>query len=348
MTDDTPDARLIRKSRRLRLKLGVATAIIVAVVVATSVGGRPPPPRLPNPNGYDDLIRAGSLAKGDWPHKNMNRPDIAEIRPLVEANKAALDLARVGLGRECVVPIENSQEGLGKHIEAMRPIRMLSTLFQAEAMVLEADGRFLEASKTYRDQLALGQAITQGGMGNDMLMGSVFQTQGIAGLRRLRDRLPSEEITVLLRELESIEKRRVSLKDVEARWLAWYQGTHNPIMRMQFRWIGMEQTGRSGELTMARHGFDRAARSLRFLLAELAIHAYHEDKRAWPRSLQDLVPAYLASVPLDPVTGLPIDYPANPSGELTDDLSAIARPDGEIAPRGPSTPDGDPVDDRPD
>ena len=348
MTDVNADARPARPLRRLRLKLGALAAIVGAIVVATSVGGRPASPKLPNPNGYDDLIRAGSLAKGDWQHTNMARPDLAAFRSLVEANKAALDLARVGLGRECVVPIENTLEGVGKHIESVRPIFQLSRLFQAEGIVLEADCRFLDASKSYRDKLALGQAITQGAMGNDLQIGSVFQTQAVAGLRRLRDRLPIGEIPAILRELEALDERRVSLKDVDDRWLAWYQGAHNPFMRAKYRWNGLDKVGRAGEMSMARQGRERAARGLRFLLAELAIHAYHEDRKSWPRSLGDLVPTYLASSPLDPVTGLPIDYPVNSSGELTDDLSAIARPDGEITVRSPSSPEGDPVGDRPD
>jgi len=57
-------------------------------------------------------------------------------------------------------------------------------------IVLEADGRFLDASKTYRDKLAFGQAITQGGMGTDVQIGSVIQTQAVGGLRNLRDRFP--------------------------------------------------------------------------------------------------------------------------------------------------------------
>jgi hypothetical protein len=104
--------------------------------------------------------------------------------------------------------------------------------------------------------------------------------------------------------------------------------------------------GKSSELIMARQGRERSARSVRFLLAQLAIHASHEDTKAWPRSLGDLVPAYLASIPLESSTGLPIDYPVNASGELTDDLSAIARIDGEIVVRTVPPPDGDPGDDR--
>jgi hypothetical protein len=99
------------------------------------------------------------------------------------------------------------------------------------------------------------------------------------------------------------------------------------------RWNGIEATERANQKTLAAKGHEEAARSLRFLRVELAIHAHHLEKGTWPRSLGGLVPTYLARVPLDPANGQPLDYPANPQGELTDDLSSIARPDGEVGPK---------------
>lgn len=42
--------------------------------------------------------------------------------------------------------------------------------------------------------------------------------------------------------------------------------------------------------------------------AAAALAAYRRDRRRWPASLGDLVPGYLASVPLDPFTGAPLLY----------------------------------------
>ena len=43
-------------------------AILVVIGVAMSMDRRPAPAKLPNPNGYDDLVQAGSLVNGDWFH----------------------------------------------------------------------------------------------------------------------------------------------------------------------------------------------------------------------------------------------------------------------------------------
>ncbi len=335
MSDPTTDA--VRKPRRHWRKLGVLLAIVAATgAVLWSAGRQPPSPKLPDPNGYDDIVRAGSLVKGAWPNKgDFAKAAVSDVRAFVEANKATLDLARVGLGRECMVPLENSQAGLEKHFEAMSPIRAVGRLLQGEAQVAEADGRIVDASKAYRDELALGQAVTQGGMGNDQQVGCVMQWMAIIGLRKLRDRLPREEIPAILRELEAVDRKRVPLEAVEARWLAWYQGSHNLAIRTMYRWNGLEKMSRADEIGVVRNARNRVERDLNFLLAELAIHAYHQDKGTWPRSVKDLIPAYLTAVPIDPNNGKPVDYPANANGELTDDLASIARPDGEVTPPKP-------------
>ena len=328
------DPSVVRKPRRIGLKAGVLVAILVGVFVAMSGGRRPPPQKLPVPNGYDDIVQAGSLVKGTWPGKgNLNKAELPEIRAFVEANEAALDRARVGLGRECMAPIENSQEGLDKHIQDINFFAQIGGLLQAEAMVADADGRVADASKSFRDKLALGLAMTQGGLPFDMASGCNIQWQAVIGLRKLRDRLPVEQIPALLRELEGIDRKGVPVEAVEARAQAFYQSAHNPYFRMMFRLNGMDKTAKAADRKMAQQGRERVDRSLRFLLAELAIHAYHEDKKTWPRSVQDLVPAYLTAVPIDPTSGQGIDYPTNEAGELTDDLAAIGRLNGEVKPQ---------------
>jgi hypothetical protein len=330
MTDPGPrPPRLwLRRVIAICLVFGIAGAIVVS-----SLNRRPPPIKLPDPNGYDDLVKAGALIHGDWPNKgDFAKAKIEEVKAFVVANKASLDLARIGLGRECVAPIENSQAGLEKHLEDLSRIRGVARLLIGEAMVREADGQTVEAVRSYRDVLALGQAMTQGGMAVDLLAMCAIQGQGIARLRTLRDKLPDEATSALLRDLDSLDRRRVSLDDVEARRVLWLQGAYSPIQLAILRLNGFGKPG-TAETTAMTTAFDRIVRTSRFFQVELAIHAFHQDKKTWPRSVKDLVPDYLASVPIDPSTGQPIDYPANPAGELTDDLTTIARPGGEVTPR---------------
>ena len=322
------------KSRRSWIWLVLVAPLLAGVFAANWAGRRVTPAKLPTPNGYDDLVRAGSMIRGEWPNKgNLVGADLTEFRAFLAANRAALDRMRVGLGRESLVPIEDSPEGLNRHFESIGSLRSLGRLLRGESIVALADGRVEDALRADLDGLRLGLAVAKGGMGNDLAVGCAIQVPTLGGIAGLRDRIPSVRLAGLIRDLEEADRLRVTPEAVEARWLAWYQGAHNPAMRAMLRWSGALQTGKTAERTMILRARERVDRRLRFLLAELAIHAHHEDKRAWPRSVRELVPAYLSAVPIDPATGRAIDYPANEAGELTDDLSAIARPDGEVRPR---------------
>lgn len=74
-------------------------------------------------------------------------------------------------------------------------------------------------------------------------------------------------------------------------------------------------------------GLDLAAR--RVLVATLAVERYRRDHAgAMPPSLQAAVPAYLASVPLDPFSGDPLTYKPDADGYLLYSLDTNLRNDG--------------------
>ncbi len=312
----------------------ILIALVFGVGFATLAMSRTPqadPFRLPVPNGYDDLVKAGSLREGAWPHKtDLGKATIDEIRPYVETNRKVLELARVGLGRECIVSIEDSQEGLNKHLDQISKIRDVHRLFDLEGRVLVADGRFAEAAKIYREALELGQVITQGGMAADGQLGWVLQEQTIRRLREFRRKIPVDEARTLLIDLDLLDHRRVTLQALEDRWARWYRGAFNPLIRAMMRANGLEAKGKTDQAGVAKKGLDKIERAMRYFQLELAIDLFHEDQKSWPRSVGELVPKYLSAVPVDANTGQPLEYPANQAGELTDDLSAIARPDGEV------------------
>jgi hypothetical protein len=322
-----------RRWRRRLILIGLVVGISWSIF-AFRASQSSSPLKLPDPNGYDDLVRAGRSRMGDWPNKgDLAKAKMDEIRPFVEANQKCLELARVGLSRECLVPIEDTQDGLSNHFEASGRVRDVTRIFGLKARVLEADGRVSEAAEILGEVLELGQVATQGGMASDAQMGWVVQEIAIGRLRNLRDKLSVEDCKAILRDLDSLDHRRVTEKALLDRWARWYQGSFHPLTRTMMKWNGIEAVGRSDNSGIVRKSRDQIERAMHYYQVELAIHLFHEKKKAWPRSLQDLVPAYLASVPLDSNTGKPLEYPANPAGGLTNDLSAIARPDGEVKPQ---------------
>src|SRR5687767_3952995 len=87
-------------------------ALIAAVAVLTSASmtgvilfGRTRSPRtVPNPNGYDSLLRAGQAVTGNID----DAPDLdhERLRALVSANAESLRLLRMGLAQRCAVPTD--------------------------------------------------------------------------------------------------------------------------------------------------------------------------------------------------------------------------------------------------
>jgi hypothetical protein len=65
------------------------------------------PEALPNPNAYDDFVRAGRMLTGKVPDSDTATLDAC--RAFVSSNRAALDLSRSALAKECRVPTKYTQ-----------------------------------------------------------------------------------------------------------------------------------------------------------------------------------------------------------------------------------------------
>jgi hypothetical protein len=321
-----PPRRWLRRLVLVGMVFGVGWLIFVF-----SGSPRDAAPVMPDPNGYDDLIRAGALIKGDWPNKgDLAKAKIDEVRAVVEVNKASLELVKVGLGRDCMVRMIDTQEGLGDHLQDISRLRQVYRLLIGQGLVFEADGRPIEAAGCYRDLLKLSQAVTRNGLEIDVITGWSFETKAVSDLTRIRDQLPRDHVLALIGELEFLDRRRVTIAELDTRRERWFAGSFSPYLRTIMSLNGMDKKAKVDATKSLTKGRDKAERSCRFLLVSLAIHAFHEDRKAWPKTVEELVPDYLSSIPIDPNTDKPLEYPSNAEGMLTDDLSAVARPDGEV------------------
>ncbi len=326
------DNDLVPRSRWPRRLILIALVLGVAGLITTLKNSHSlEPVKLPTLNGYDDIVQAGAMIQGTWPNKgDLQKASIDEIRPFVGANKASLDRARVGLQRESMVHMDETHKGLGDHLNEINQIRSLNRLLMGEALIFEADGQFDRSARTYGEVMELGQAVSQNGMMIDVTTGIAIQQQALTRIGNLSGRLSSIESKSLIRQLESIDQRRVTFEAVETCEDRWMQGAYPAYQRMMMRWSGVEQKSKADVRKTIVPIFDKKCRQLRFLEVQLAVHAFHADQKTRPKSVAELVPTYLPTVPLDPTSGEPLEYPANEAGELTDDLSQIARPDGVI------------------
>jgi hypothetical protein len=87
---------------RRALLLGLAAlAALLLTLALLPARHQPPSPPLPNPNGYDDFLKAATLLTGDI----LNAPSLGhdDLQALLATNAQALALARLGLSRGCAL-----------------------------------------------------------------------------------------------------------------------------------------------------------------------------------------------------------------------------------------------------
>jgi hypothetical protein len=281
----------------------VAVLLVVAAMIFALRQPPPAPPPLPKPNGYDDLVQAGTmLAENTWDFATMSEED---LRTLVTKNTAGLKLARTGLSRVCQVPLDYSGTNASRSPELAK-LKRLARALEAEGRLAKLENRPADAAAAYLTVIRLGSAIRQGGTILDSLVGIAVEAIGTAPMEKLAPGLDAKQCREIAAALESCETRREPIEALWARERLWARrayGLRGQIVRLvQFRSLKQTEQGVTAKLTAQQ---TRARR----LLIELAARAYELEKGERPKNLTNLVPAYLKTIPQDPLTGTNMAYP---------------------------------------
>ncbi len=209
--------------KRAGLILGVL--LIVALLVWLF---RPAPasgPVLPNPNGYDTLMRAGAqLTHAEEPLTYTNKQKLLEF---VEANRAVLASVRTALTQECQVPVQFSQTYITNHLPALAGLKSLARLLKAEGKLAELEGHPTDAARSYLDGLRLSFAIRHGGWMIDQLVGIAGEAFAIQPLLELVPALDLTAARETLRELKLIEASDEPLERTVAAETEYFR--HGPV-----------------------------------------------------------------------------------------------------------------------
>ena len=293
-------------SRAARLLTGffiVAVLLVVAALVLTLIQPTPAPPPLPKPNGYDDLVEAGRmLADNTSDFATMGE---ADLRVLVGKNANALKLARTGLSRACQVPLDYSAANPA-YLTNLAVLKRLAQGLAAEGRLLELDGRPADAADAYLTAVRLGTASAQGGLLIDTLVGIAIEAIGTAHLEKLAATLDAKQCRQAAAALESCEARREPITTVLKRERTWARRAYG-LKGLIARLVMFKSVRQSEQLTVARVGALQSRE--RFLLIQLASRAYELEKGERPKTLGELVPAYLKTIPQNPATGTNMAYP---------------------------------------
>jgi hypothetical protein len=263
----------------------------------------PTPPPLPNPNGYDDLMKAGEMVaveSGDYDAMNA-----AQLRELAGKNSAALARARSGFSNECRVPIRFSTNYLDAHLEDLAGLKRVAQGFIAKGRLAEMESRPADAAQSFLDTIHLGNELSRGGVLIDELVGIAVKAMGTANLQTLVPRLDASTCRKTAAALETLDSEAETLSTVMQEENLWRKA----FARLQKRSISQAEDRSLKNIDAAcKRKLNIQEQKTRQLLIALAARAYELDKGHPPTSTADLVPEYLKAVPQDPVSGTNMVY----------------------------------------
>ena len=301
-----------KSGNRLIVLLSIPVAVILAVTgLLIFDAARPLPPiqPLPNPNGYDDLVKAGAMAHsntGDYYEMKLE-----ELHRLVAKNSDALQAARAGLQEDCAVPLQFSENYMSRHIPELADFKRLAQAFVAEGRLAEMENRPGDAAKSYLDAIRLGHKSAHGGILIDQLVGIAIEAMGTACLEKLVDQLDAKTCREAAATLETLDAQRQSWADILQQANAWSRRTFSSL-RYRLTELITSGSAKKKAHTSAQDTVERKLKkqqaNTRQLMIDIAARAYELEKKQPPASIADLVPDYLKAVPQDPLTGTNMVY----------------------------------------
>ena len=281
----------------------VAALLVVAALVLTR--NQPPPasPPLPKPNGYDDFVRAGRMVADNT--SDFSTMSEGDLRALVMKNSEALKLARTGLTHECQVPLDFLAPN-PTYFTNLGVVKRLAQAVTTEGRLAEMENRPADAAEAYLTVIRLGYATGRGGLLIDSLVSIAVEAMGMVNMERLAPKLDAKQCREAAAALESSEGQREPTQDVLARERLWARrayGLKGQIARIvNFKSIRQTEKGVVSRLT-AQQTREQV------ILIQLASRAYELEKGDRPKTLAELVPAYLKAIPQNPITGTNMAYP---------------------------------------
>jgi hypothetical protein len=293
---------------RLAAKLLTGFFVVAAMlVVATLVFTRNQPPLasspLPKPNGYDDFIQAGRMvADNTSDFSTMNE---ADLRALVSKNSEAVKLTRTGLTRRCQVPLDFITPN-PNYFTNLAAVKRLARAVAAEGRLAQLENRPADAADAYLTVIRLGYAISHGGLLIDALVGLSVEAIGTVSMERLAPKLDAQQCREAAATLESCQEKREPAQIIVSRERTWVRRAYGFKGQIACL-VNFRSVKQSEQRIVSKFAAQQTREQV--LLIQLASRAYELEKGDRPKTLGELVPAYLKAIPQNPITGTNMSYP---------------------------------------
>jgi hypothetical protein len=301
---------MTKKTRNWLIALSILTFPFVLFIGFLIFMEEPLPPvaPLPNPNGYNDLVKAGEMIKDVVSDYDKANPE--QLRGIVLTNARALTLARSALSNQCGVTLQFSRAYVTNHLPELISFRSLAHAFVCEGKFAEKENRFGDAAKSYLDTVHFGNEAARGGVLMDEMIGIAIASLGLEQLQKIADNLDAKSCRDSIQTLETLDIHRQSWADVIQQENVWsrrsYSGLQGRTLRLYYKLVYYRTRERNHQRAVDTINSTQKKESQ--LLIALAARAYELDKGHPPANVSDLVPDYLKAVPQDPVTGTNMVY----------------------------------------
>ena len=261
-------------------------------------------PPLPNPNGYDDFMKAQRemvVYDGD-----VIRATVEQLRGYLAKNGEALKFIRQGLAKECRIPVEFSTNYLFQR--SLGDVKKLLWLLEADGRLAELEQRSNDATRIYLDAIRYGQESCRGGVMIDRLVGIACQASGMSWLQKVAGALDAKTCRKTAKQLQEIDRRREPVAVVlrnERKWIR-RNFTFRQCVQAMIPIAALNPVKRTQKDFVKK--CTQIELQLKRLMVEFATRAYELDHGQHPKSLNELVPDYLDAMPVDPTTGTNLTY----------------------------------------
>lgn len=287
-------------SKPIKILLGLLLVVAVLVVAVRLLDpGKTPVPVLPTPNGHDDFVRAGKALVGPAP--DVKEATLDELRSFVSQNTNALSLVRLGLSKKCRAPVEFTMNYANRRLPELANVKQLALALAAEGRLAKLEQRTNDALMACIDTIRLGHESVRGGVMIDKLVGVACEAIGLNLLESLAPGLAAQECRQTARALEQVDQQGESPEEVlrmERTWSRRSTGLAGRIVK-----IVQSRSMRTAEQKLSQRCQQRELQR-RKLMLHLAVRACEAERGKKPDSASALVPQYLRSIPVDPITGI--------------------------------------------
>lgn len=263
------------------------------------------PPLLPEPNGYDDFVEAGRLlATSAWDWEEV---DSTTLKEMVAAQAQALSVMRQGLSKECRVPMRYQMSESAEWLPALIGMKNLTQAVCAESRLAQEEERMEDAIKSCMDIFQLGSAATSGGVLIHALVRGATDDLAETRLRSLLPELSASEARQASSRLEQLLRAREPLDVMLKREEEWSDRAVTPTYWLKEAIVAKSLQPFKQMNQRAKQKCLQGENQVLQLLIDLALRAYELEQGHPPQSAADLIPDYLKAIPIDPVTGDPME-----------------------------------------